>query len=551
MSRQGRHTNARARNHDLLDVANHLSRFVKQQQKRTLDQDVKQQWRLTAAKLSSNSAQVESELLSMLASLAVPEAAAIQSSHTQLLVCRQEWDELQRDVLAKAFQNVQRQRVQPSRPGLDRIKQQHKQIKATLRDLDSACPAAQAELLADWPSALEIPKLESAWPRLHDEVQVLCQQHQTAANDTRQRLQAEGADLHASFVQRLQDCQEDLRVHDLSPYAREHSDWTQQDQELLFQISQQFKADSLAPSKDSMHQYMQAMLPGKSIADIAGHATWCWQKCMLDKRSRSLFCAWDKARQTFLEDARKMLSQSVQRQAASAQTAADKLKCLSLQHELHNELKVLRCEKYVQEAMNAIEADAEQQALTAKQEEEARQLHSRLQHNKQQLALYYKAQEAARAEAQAAATLQAEEEAAQALLQSQLNQERVNFRQTEAATKEQLRAEKAAMLLCEEQQRTARLDRLRAQVQVHVESDPERAMAATAASSAQEASHDPAFAPVNGYTIETLLKDKRFKVLEALRQQSLHNTSYAKQALLAVSPSTIPRRDTLTTSAKD
>lgn len=52
----------------------------------------------------------------------------------------------------------------------------------------------------------------------------------------------------------------------------------------------------------------------------------------------------------------------------------------------------------------------------------------------------------------------------QALLQSQLNQERVNFRQTEAATKEQLRAEKAAMLLCEEQQRTARLDRLRAQV---------------------------------------------------------------------------------------
>ncbi len=38
-----------------------------------------------------------------------------------------------------------------------------------------------------------------------------------------------------------------------------------------------------------------------------------------------------------------------------------RLKCLSLQHELHNELKVLRCKKYVQEAMDAIEADAEQQ----------------------------------------------------------------------------------------------------------------------------------------------------------------------------------------------
>lgn len=69
--------------------------------------------------------------------------------------------------LTQAFQNVQRQRVQPSRPGLDRVKQQHKQIKTTLRDLDSACPAAQAELLADWPSALESPKLESALSRLH------------------------------------------------------------------------------------------------------------------------------------------------------------------------------------------------------------------------------------------------------------------------------------------------------------------------------------------------------------------------------------------------
>lgn len=34
--------------------ANHLSSFVKQQKKRTLEQDAKQQWRLNAAKLSSS-----------------------------------------------------------------------------------------------------------------------------------------------------------------------------------------------------------------------------------------------------------------------------------------------------------------------------------------------------------------------------------------------------------------------------------------------------------------------------------------------------------------
>ena len=41
------------------------------------------------------------------------------------------------------------------------------------------------------------------------------------------------------------------------------------------------------------------------------------------------------------------------------------------------------------------------------------------------------------------------------------------------------------------------------------------------------------------------------QVLEALRQQSLHTTGYAKQALLAVSPAVLPRRDTLTSMVTD
>lgn len=54
------------------------------------------------------------------------------------------------------------------------------------------------------------------------------------------------------------------------------------------------------------------------------------------------------------------------------------------------------------------------------------------------------------------------------------------------------------------------------QVQVDVNADPERAKAATIASSAQEAEHAAAFAPVHGYTTESLLRDKRFKVCAVL-----------------------------------
>lgn len=50
------------------------------------------------------------------------------------------------------------------------------------------------------------------------------------------------------------------------------------------------------------------------------------------------------------------------------------------------------------------------------------------------------------------------------------------------------------------------------QVQVHVEADPDRVMAATVASSAQGMDSEGAFAPIHGYTTDALLKDKRFKV---------------------------------------
>ena len=50
------------------------------------------------------------------------------------------------------------------------------------------------------------------------------------------------------------------------------------------------------------------------------------------------------------------------------------------------------------------------------------------------------------------------------------------------------------------------------QVRVEASADPARARAATVASSAQEAENAAAFAPVHGYTTDTLLRDKRFKV---------------------------------------
>lgn len=52
-------------------------------------------------------------------------------------------------------------------PGLQRIIRQLEDIQTKLDLLEKACPPAQAELLSDWPSALQSPNLENELPRLH------------------------------------------------------------------------------------------------------------------------------------------------------------------------------------------------------------------------------------------------------------------------------------------------------------------------------------------------------------------------------------------------
>ncbi|KAL3132532.1 hypothetical protein ABBQ32_009074 [Trebouxia sp. C0010 RCD-2024] len=520
----------------LLDKANDITSFVLRQKQRSIKQSAKQQWLLTTAKLVAQGSQVEGALVALLADL--PDATSL---HTQLLVYRQEWSELQRDLLAKAGQMPSPCSGQPH----------SHELLAVVQSLDSAYQTAHSELLAEWPTAVESHVLQDELPKLHDSTAQLCQRHPAAAKNVKQALQDEASNLQAYFQRRLADWQQEALKLGSNQFSRNHSTWSQQDHDLLAQMSQQFASDVSATTKACVNEYMAALLPEKTVPDIAGHNEWLWQKRMLDRRRRELLCAWDNAHKAFLRDSSKMLLQSKKQQAASAESAAERLKLISTQHELHDQLKVMRCTKYVTDALHAADLEAKEQALAHRQEEEAREQELRAEQNKQQLALYHAALAAARAEAQAAADAQSEEEALQARVLFQANLERVVFRQAATAHKDQQRLEQALLLQQQQHDREDRLDQLRAQVRVEVEADPDRARAPTVASAAQDAEPAAAFAPVHGYTTETLLKDKRFKVLEALRQQSLHNTGYARHALLAVSPATKPRRDMLSTAAAE
>lgn len=108
----------------------------------------------------------------------------------------------------------------------------------------------------------------------------------------------------------------------------------------------------------------------------------------------------------------------------------------------------------------------------------------------------------------------------------------------------------------EERERAARLERLAALVAPQVVADPQRVLQPTAAFAAHteedEDEYDetrgegPAFKPVNGYTNKAVMRDGRFRLMEALTRAGLANTEAGRIAIASATPATAPRRDNLT-----
>lgn len=119
---------------------------------------------------------------------------------------------------------------------------------AVVKSLDCAYHTARAEVLAQWPSALESPALQDELLQLQggishqslltkhsdvwqmaaarcrvwfaDKVIQLCQQYSAAARNVKQELQDEALHLQADFRRRLEVWNRDMRELESSRFAR-------------------------------------------------------------------------------------------------------------------------------------------------------------------------------------------------------------------------------------------------------------------------------------------------------------------------------------------
>lgn len=141
--------------------------------------------------------------------------------------------------------------------------------------------------------------------------------------------------------------------------------------------------------------------------------------------------------------------------------------------------------------------------------------------------------------------------------QSVKDRERVKYRQELLEKRLMERKNMALQEVQEEEERERRLEALRKQVAVVVQSDPVRMMSDTMAWKARTGTEredefilqKPLFT-LTTYNEQQITSDPRLRFELALREAGLHKTLYAKEMLPKISPQKPPRKDTESTVFK-
>ncbi|XP_071496573.1 coiled-coil domain-containing protein 148-like [Diadema antillarum] len=143
-------------------------------------------------------------------------------------------------------------------------------------------------------------------------------------------------------------------------------------------------------------------------------------------------------------------------------------------------------------------------------------------------------------------------------VQAAHDKERVAFRDHLQQLKVEKMKEDQMRLEEEEMERERRLEALREQVAVHVESDPVRMMKDTTASKArmgigaeQDVNIQRPLFDMRTFPSDKVMADPRLKLEQALRQAGLHENPYARRMLASTQPLRPPRRDMKSTLFKD
>jgi hypothetical protein len=263
------------------------------------------------------------------------------------------------------------------------------------------------------------------------------------------------------------------------------------------------------------------------------------QQCFQQRSQAGLLTAWTRQRTAFLSEAAQQLLAAVQLQADSAAAAAEELVW-----GLHGELK----RQWVAEW---------KQVCEEQRREEGQQADLRSQQAAEELAVQQAAEAARRAEERAALDLAREQKAAEAAAAlaaareaqaaaEQQAAERIEAGRPAVAARQatalgRLQERRAARRVAEGEAaaRQRRLDE--ATFHPEAEHDSLRVLRPTECSAAEAHAVGRAFAPVTSYTTQQLMRDPRFRLLDALGRAGLRGTEAASRTVAEQQPVRVAR----------
>ncbi|KAK3263559.1 hypothetical protein CYMTET_27642 [Cymbomonas tetramitiformis] len=363
--------------------------------------------------------------------------------------------------------------------------------------------------------------------------------------------------LKIKYAERMEACKKEVEL--LWPGDRPNTGgWSAADHARFVRIrgTAVKSAEGKGPAREALLTALANALPdiAKEIGlpGIGQHEDWHHMHRIIVDRQRSINRSQAEDVEHLLSQSRSLLEKVRGMQLAKAEAAAQLLQQEAGLLQRHMRLDVLRTDHFHRQAeLQALQAEQEAEAAAREAEAEALRQEERerqrvlIDEYRKHLAELKKEKEMEEEEAARAQQLLMDE-------QSELNAERVEYRQQEYLAKLDMKKEGEELKQLEEMAKEERLAKLRAQVEPSVEADTERMMAPTAAHAQySDVSSKAEMFSVHGYDTDKLLQDKRFRVMEALAGANIKNADLRMAALEGTKPMRAPRMDNMTTMQKE
>ncbi|NP_001349322.1 coiled-coil domain-containing protein 148 isoform 1 [Mus musculus] len=302
---------------------------------------------------------------------------------------------------------------------------------------------------------------------------------------------------------------------------------------------------------------LQRYFPHKSRHHLVEHEKYCDQYHFAREQRRILIDNWSRSRKDFIQKAMLTLLEACAAHEMGSLLAKDRRRQQELCADLKAKVSQWRAQ---QEELSRLEMEIS--ARRREREEEKEKLWKkkellRREETEIKIRKYWAMKQQKWQEMEKRDLRRLEELKKLMAEQSVKDRERVKYRQELLEKRLMERKKLALQEVQEEEERERRLEALRKQVAVAVQSDPVRMMSETLAWKARTGSESeeefilqkPLFT-LTTYNEQQIISDPRLRFELALREAGLHKTQYAKEMLPKIGPQKPPRKDTESTVFK-